>query len=614
MQTALEHHSAGRLSEAESLYRQVLAENPGHADALHRLGLIAFQTGRNDAAIDLIQKAIAVQPNDGAYHLNLANALRRRGDLDSAMASYRTAIQVRPDLFEAHHNLGKLLREQGKLDEAAAVLHRALDINPNLAEIHNALGLVYRQQSRLSDAAAAYTRALELRPDVPGVLNNLANVLKEQGKLDEALACYDRALSLKPDDAAIHSNRIYTLHDHPVYDASAILEQHRHWNLKHAKHLRPDIIQHPNDPSPDRRIRIGYVSPDFRNHPVGRFLLPLFDNHNHDAVEVFCYSDSPLSDAVTARLQNRTDNWRSIVGLSHEAFAAQIRDDHIDILIDLTMHMAHNRLLTFARKPAPLQVTYLAYCSTTGLDTIDYRLTDPYLDPPGQGDENYTEKSIHLPRTYWCFEPLPASEPTEPPSLTRGYITFACLNNFCKVTKPALTAWRQLMQAIPRSRLILHTKEGDHRQHLQTFFAEAGIESQRLTFVGFRPVNEYLQSYNEIDIALDPFPCAGGTTTCDALWMGVPVVSLAGQTAVGRSGLSILSNMGLPDIVAESADQYIQIAANLATDTTRLKTLRSELRNRMTTSPLMDGPQFAKDIEQAYRTMWQKWCESQKAT
>jgi protein O-GlcNAc transferase len=610
LQTALEQHSAGRLADAETLYRQILAQNSNHADALHRLGLIAYQTGRNDAAIELIRKAIAIESNDAAYHLNLANALRRHGDLNTAIASYSKAIQIRPDLFEAHHNLGKLLREQGKLDEAVAILRRALEINPNLAEIHNALGLVYRQQSKLSDAAAEYTKALEIRPDVAGVLNNLANVLKEQGKLDEALACYDRALSLKPEDAAIHSNKIYTLHDHPAYNAAAILDHHRQWNLRHAKHLRPDPVRHPNDPAPNRRIRVGYVSPDFRSHPVGRFLLPPFDHHNHDAVEVFCYSDSPLSDAVTTRLRNRADAWRPIVGLSHDQFANLIRQDRIDILVDLTMHMAQNRMLTFARKPAPVQVTYLAYCSTTGLDTIDYRLTDPYLDPPGPGDANYSEKSIRLPQTYWCYEPLPTETPTDPPSQASGHITFACLNNFCKVTTPTLTAWRKIIQAIPRSRLILHTKEGDHRQHLQNFFAESNIESHRLSFVDFRPVNKYLQSYNEIDIALDPFPCAGGTTTCDALWMGVPVVTLAGQTAVGRSGLSILSNIGLPELVATSADQYIQIASSLATDATRLKTLRSELRNRMTTSPLMDAAQFAKDIEQAYRKMWQQWCET----
>jgi protein O-GlcNAc transferase len=611
MQTALEHHSAGRLSEADALYRQVLAENPGHADALHRLGLIAFQTGGNDAAIDLIRKAIAARPNDAAYHFNLANALYRRGDFDGASFSYSTAIQIRPDLLEACHNLGKLLREQGKLDQSAVVLLRALKINPNIAELHGALGLVYRQRSQLSDAIAEYTRAIELKPSIAGFQNNLGNVLKEQGKLDEAIACYDRGLALNPDDAAIHSNKIYTLHDHPSYDAPAILEQHRQWNLKHAKHLRPDIIQHPNDPSPDRRIRVGYVSPDFRNHPVGRFLLPLFDNHNHDAIEVFCYSDSPISGTVTTRLKAGADIWKSIVGRSHDQFARVVRDDHIDILVDLTMHMAHSRLLTFARKPAPVQVTYLAYCSTTGLDTIDYRLTDPYLDPPGPGDANYTEKSIRLPHTYWCYEPLPAPDPTEPPSLTRGHITFGCLNNFCKVTTPALTAWRQLMQAIPRSRLILHTKEGDHRQHLQNFFADAGIEAQRLTLVGYQSADQYFQTYNEIDIALDPFPCAGGTTTCDALWMGVPVVTLAGQTAVGRSGLSILSNIGLPELVAKTVNQYIEIAKALATDPARLKTLRSELRSRMSASPLMDSAQFAIDIEQAYRMMWKQWCAKQ---
>jgi protein O-GlcNAc transferase len=604
----LQHHKAGRLPEAEAIYRQILAQNPTHPDALHRLGLIAFQLGQNDTAIDLIGKAIASQPNDAAYHLNLASALQRRGDLGAAVASFSKAIQIRSDLVEAHHNLGRALRQQGKLVESAAALRRAIQLNPNLAEIHNTLGLVLRQQAKLSDAAAEYDKALQIQPDFADALNNLGNILREQAKLDEAIASYDRALTFKPNHASIHSNRIYTLHDHPAYDAAAILHAHRQWNDRHTNHLQSDT-KHPNDSSPQRRIRIGYVSPDFRNHPVGRFLLPLFDNHNHDLVEIFCYSDAPVSDAVTERLRSRVDVWRSTGLLSHDLLATQIRQDRIDVLVDLTMHMAHNRLLAFARKPAPVQVTYLAYCSTTGLDAMDYRLTDPYLDPPGQGDQNYSEKSIRLPKTYWCYEPFAATPQSAPPSIASGHITFACLNNFCKVTAPTLTAWRQILKTVPHSRLILHAKEGDHQQHLRDNFASDGIDPQRLIFVGYKPVEQYLQSYNEIDIALDPFPCAGGTTTCDALWMGVPVVTLAGQTAVGRSGLSILSNIGLPELVATSADEYVQIAANLAADPDRLKALRSELRPRMTSSPLMDGPQFAKDVEAAYRAMWQRWCE-----
>jgi predicted O-linked N-acetylglucosamine transferase (SPINDLY family) len=611
LKTAAEHHTAGRLADAGAIYQQILSQNPNHPDALHRLGLVAFQLGQNDAAVDLIRKAIVSQPNDAAYHLNLALALQARGDLDSAIASFSKAIQIRPDLVEAHHNLGKALRQQGNYDQAAVVLREAIALNPEHAESHNTLGLVLRAQSKLSDAAAEYARALQIRPDYPDALNNLGNVLREQAKLDEAIACYDRAIALRPDDAMIHSNKIYTLHDHPDYDAATILQEHRQWNLRHAKHLREDVT-FPNDPSPHRRIRIGYVSPDFRNHPVGRFLLPLFDHHNHESVEVYCYHDAPADDAVTQRLRSRADVWRSTVGIPHDKFATLVRQDRIDILVDLTMHMAHNRLLAFARKPAPVQVTYLAYCSTTGLDAIDYRLTDPYLDPPGHGDENYSEKSIRLPRTYWCYEPIASPPLSAPPSIETGHVTFACLNNFCKVTSPTLKAWRQLLQAVPRSRLFLHAKEGDHQQRVRDLFANDGIDPQRLIFAGYKPVDQYLQSYNQIDIALDPFPCAGGTTTCDALWMGVPIVTLAGHTAVGRSGFSILSNINLPDLIAISSEQYVQIAANLAADEARLKILRSDLRKRMTLSPLMDGHQFAKDIENAYRCMWKQWCETHR--
>ena len=275
------------------------------------------------------------------------------------------------------------------------------------------------------------------------------------------------------------------------------------------------------------------------------------------------------------------------------------------------MHMAHNRLLVFARKPAPVQVTYLAYCGTTGSDTIDYRLTDGFLDPPELGDEYSSEKLVRLPNCFWCYVPPPQVPPVAPPpAQANGVVTFGCLNDFAKVTPDTLKTWSAILRSVPGSRLVIHCKEGAHRRTVLDLLARENIEEQRLSFLGFLPIEKYFAAYHQLDIALDSFPYAGGTTTCDALWMGVPVVTLAGQTGVARGGLSILSNIGLPDLIATTLDQYIQIATTLAADLPRLSALRTSLRPRIQASPLMNAPQFARDVESIYRQIWQTWCAS----
>jgi predicted O-linked N-acetylglucosamine transferase (SPINDLY family) len=311
---------------------------------------------------------------------------------------------------------------------------------------------------------------------------------------------------------------------------------------------------------------------------------------------------------MTDRFKAKADGWRSIVGMSDEMVANRIWEDRIDILVDLASHTAENRLPVFARKPAPVQVTYLAYPSTTGLDTIDYRITDPYLDP-SDSDSFYSEESIHLPETYWCYRPISEIATVNPlPALSAGHITFGCLNNFSKVTAQMLTIWCSLLQSVPGSHFLIHTAHGNHRLRIEESARNAGIDLHRLRFVELLPLREYFGLYHQIDLALDPFPFAGGTTTCDALWMGVPVVSLAGATAVSRGGLSLLSNIGLPEFVAQTEQEYLRIAVDAANDLHRLAHLRATLRERMRASPLMDEPRFARHIETAYRTMWERWC------
>jgi predicted O-linked N-acetylglucosamine transferase (SPINDLY family) len=355
------------------------------------------------------------------------------------------------------------------------------------------------------------------------------------------------------------------------------------------------------------------VSPDFREHSVARFVLPLFRAHDRTEVEVFAYSDVPRPDEVTAQVRGRVDAWRDVCTLSDAQLADLVHDDEIDILVDLTAHSARNRLLAFARKPAPVQVTYLAYCSTTGVAAIDYRLTDRYLDPPGADSSHYVERSHYLPDCYWCYSaPALSASTTPPPDQPDEPPTFGCLNNFAKVGERVLQLWARILHRRPEARLLLYAPAGSHRERVCALLRQAGLPDTRVAFVDRQPFEKYLETYRRIDVALDPFPFCGGTTTCDALWMGVPVVSLAGRTAVSRAGSSLLSNIGLPDLVAETEEQYVDLAADLMADHGRLADMRRTLRERLERSPVMDAPRFARGIESAYRTMWRTWCDRRR--
>jgi predicted O-linked N-acetylglucosamine transferase (SPINDLY family) len=543
-----------------------------------------------------------------AFRIALAH--HRAGRLEAAAAIYRRILQADPRQADTLHLLGVIAQQVNQPEAAIEHITRAIALRPSAAEYHNNLGAAYRALGQLDEVEACCRRAIALRPDYVDAHNNLGIALKDQGRLDEALACYRRALRIQPDDPEVHSNLVYTL-SFCTADPRAVLEEARCWNQRHAAPLAHGLEPHANDRSPERRLRVGYVSPDLRQHPVGRFLLPLLEAHDHQQFEVFCYSSARPPDAITDRCRQASDAWREAHGLADAELAQCVRQDRIDILVDLTMHMLHNRLLVFARRPAPVQVTYLAYCGTTGLDAIDYRLTDPRLDPPGEDRKCYTEQSWHLPDTYWCYRPADEAPTTlESPAPAPGTLTFGCLNNFCKLSSATLAAWTSLLQTVPRATLLVHAREGTHRQRLRAVLAQHDVASERVTFVGLVPVAEYFRLYHGIDVALDPFPYGGGTTTCDALWMGVPVVSLAGRTAVGRGGLSILSGLGLAELVATDEQQYVDIASRWARDASRRAELRATLRQRMQRSPLMDAPRFARNVETAYRGMWHRWCRS----
>lgn len=600
----------GKLDEAVGSYRRSLELNPKYPETHNNLGVTYKELGRAAESVPCFLRAIELNPNYAEAHSNLGNSYRELGKLDEAIARYRRALELKPGYAEGHSNLGNSYKDQGRLDEAIASCRRALELKPDHAEAHNTLGAALNDQGKLDEAIASYQRALQVKPDYAVAYGNLGNPLKDQGRLDEAIASYRRALELNPDFVEIHSNLLYTLIFHPGYSSADIYAEHRKWNQRFGEPLARLIQPHLNDKSPDRRLRIGYMSPDFRNHAESFFTVPLLSAHDHQNFEIVCYSDVINPDAITTRIRSYADVWKNIAGLNHDAVAQLVRDDGIDILVDLTMHMARNRQLVFARKPAPVQVCWLAYQGTTGLTAIDYRLTDAFLDPPDQPDDHYSEESVRLPDAFWVYDPLTTEPAVTPvPALTNGHITFGCLNNFCKVNADVLKLWARVLKSVPDSQLVLLTGEGSHRQHTLDVLQQAGVGPERVRFVGKLPRPQYLELCQQIDIGLDTFPYTGQTTSLDAFWLGVPVVTLVGETVVARAGLSLLENLGLPELIAHDADEYVRIAQELSEDLPRLQEFRQTLRSRLEASSLMDAPRFARNVETAYRQMWRRYCE-----
>ena len=576
LQGGLAHHRARRWEEAEAAYRAVLELEAGNVDAMHLLGVLLMERGRVKEGMEWLKLVVAARPGFAGGHQVLGDAWARMGKWGEAAECYRRALALEPGAVQAWNNLGNVLTENGALDEGME----------------------------------AYRKALGLRPDYLLAWNNLGNALRTAGRIEESCGAYRRALE---SGVIAHSNLAYTMHFHPAATAREIYEEHARWNQRHAAGLEKGMLPHGNERSAERRVRVGYVSPDFSAHVVGRFLLPLVEGHDREGFEVFCYSNSRREDEVTGRLRAGAEHWREVAGMEDEALAELIRADGIDVLVDLTMHMAGNRLLVFARKPAPVQVTYLAYCSTTGLAAMDYRLSDGYLDPVGKDEGVYSEKTVRL-RSYWCYEPLagvPEVGELSAGKAGAGSVTFGCLNNFSKVSERALRMWGEMMGRVAGSRMLLSCVEGERREWVRGILKESGVEAGRVDFVGKVGLAEYFKLYGRVDVALDSFPYGGGTTSCDAMWMGVPVVTLAGEeTAVSRAGVSVLSNAGFPEWIARSEGEFVAIACGLAEDLGRLAEIRGAMRERMRGSVLMDRAGFVQDVEGAMRQMWGAWCRA----
>ena len=640
---AVQFLQTGQFQQAEQIARQILAVQPRHPGTLQLLGMALMHQGRGDEAIVCLRRVAEVNPFTPEPHNNLGSAFLAKGSFKEAIAAFHQAIAVspsyadaynnlgraymcmgavnegvaafrqatvlKPDFAEAHCNLGYSLRDNKQLDEAGAAFRQTIRLVPRHAEAYNGLAIVFREKGQLDDAIAAFRQALAINPKYPEALTNLGIALKDKGQLDEAVGAFRQAITLQPRLAPADSNLLFTLCYHPGFDAAAIAQEHRRWNQQHAEPLKRFLRPHGNDRSPDRRLRVGYVSPDFRNHVVGRFFETLLTHHNHESFEIFCYSLTATNDQATDRLRQMADVWRAVAGMSEGQIAQLIRNDQIDILVDLAMHTSGGKPLLYALKPAPIQATNMAYPGTTGIAAIDYRFTDPYLDPAGIDESIYAERTVRLPHTWWCYDPFDGRElPVNPlPALSGHGVTFGCLNNFCKINDGVLRLWAKVLHAVKSSRLLLLVPEGSTRQHFAELLQKEGITADRVEFFSRMAHQQYMELYNRIDIGLETLPYNGHSTSLDSYWMGVPVVTLVGQTIVGRAGYSQLMNLGLQELIAQTSEQYVQIATNLASDLRRLAELRSTLRSRMEKSPLMDVPDYARGIEMAYRDMWRKW-------
>ncbi|HEY3899951.1 MAG TPA: tetratricopeptide repeat protein [Chthoniobacter sp.] len=630
------------LAGAEAAYRAAIRGAPGLAVAHNDLGILLEQMGRKDEAFAELQTAVELQPDYPDAQCNLGLLLTARGESGAAAGILQEVLRRRPGFVRAYRLLGIALRNLGRLDESLNALREAvrleprdalarnelgvtlwlclqpdpamdewrtaIRLDPNLARAYHHLGVGCLSRNNTEEALACYQRLRELEPGNAWHHNNFGAALKYMGDLDGALASLRTAMELAPANSQIHSGYLCSMLFHPDFDAKEVLAECEAWNRQHAEQLRASPVAYKNTRDPLRRLRVGYVSPNFWAHVVGRNMLPLLQHHDRERFEIFCYADVRVTDDVTREFQRCADHWRDTLGLQDEELARLVQSDEIDILVGLNLHLANARLLAFAPHPAPVQVSFAGYPGTTGLHAMDYRLTDPYLDPPGENDGLYSEESMRLPHSFWCYAPREIVPVNELPALANGYVSFGCLNNSAKINDPVLELWARVLQAVPGSHLVTQAPEGWGRKHLTDLLQGYGIEASRLEFFPKVSHREYLESYQRIDMMLDTFPYNGHTTSLDALWMGVPVITLAGNHAVARAGVSQLSNVGLGELIADREDSYVEKAVELARDLDRLGGLRRTLRQRMEGSPLMDAVGFAKGIEGAYGVMWRRWC------
>lgn len=606
----------GEPEKAVESYRQALQLNPDFFEALNNIAIALMNLKRAEEALAACQRALSLRPDSAELDNTNGLVFIELGRFEQAMACFRRAIDLKPEFAAPHNNIGIVLKKVGRYQEAIEHYQKAIGLNPKYFEAICNLSFVQCKLGELTQAIASCTLVLELRPDYQDAHYSMGLALVAQGRLPEALAEFERAGAR--DNALSHSNLLFTMNYTQGFSQKDIYLESRRWDEAHCEQARARRRSHKNGRDSERRLKVGFVSPDFRKHSVSFFFRPVLEQaFRLTGMECACYADVPNPDTTTKRLREFAGQWVDAVGLSDEALAQRVRDDGIDILFDLAGHTGL-RLSMFAEKPAPVQASWLGYPNSTGLRDIDYRLTDAIADPEGEADLFHSERLYHMPNGFLCYSPHEdAPNVNTLPALANGFVTFGSFNNLAKVTPEVIGLWALVLKLVPGSRLIIKWNSFSDlptRLLCESAFACKGIDPSRLEL---RPSDEsaesHLSVYGRIDIALDTFPYNGTTTTCESLWMGVPVVTLLGDRHAARVGASILSRLGLQTLIAKDDEEYLSIACGLAADLERLSSLRGTLRGTMAGSPLCDARSFAESMESACREMWRRWCSEADA-
>lgn len=643
LDAAIAHQKAGRLTQAEELYRQLQQIRPDLPDPPHLLGVIAHLKGEHRQAVELIEKAIALRPTASMYgnlaavnialgnleaaadllrqglqldakHAdclnNLGYVLKSQGKLAEAMECFLEAIAHKPGHAGAYSNLGNAAFDMGHFDEAIRCYRVALSINPEDFATRNSLGVALKETGDMQSAIQEFEQVLVSNPQFGLAYNNLGNVARDLGQPELAIEFFRRTLELDPSQNKLHSNLLFAMLVVPSYSQDEIFSEHLRFAEQFETPLKPFWQAHDNLRDKHKRLKVGYVSGDFRSHAVAYFIEPVLATHDKSQVEIFCYYNNHQNDDVTRRFAAFSDHWISCGGWSDDTLAARIREDGIDILIDLSGHTRHNRLLTFARKPAPIQITWIGYPATTGLSAMDYRITDRHYDPEGMTERYHSEALLRLPMA-GLFKPEAIRPPINAlPALTKGVFTFACLNNLAKIREENIALWAQILFALPHARLMLGNVDDLAKPRLVDIFAKYGIGEERLDMHQKMPLGDFLALHHQIDLALDPFPYTGGTTTLHALSMGVPVITLAGNSPVSRCGAGIMGNVGLPEFIAASPEEYVKLAIAFASNLSKLDQVRQSLRAGNAIQSESEKSSFTHHLEQVLRQVWGKWCDT----
>lgn len=604
-------------AEARMLMERVVQLEPAHAEALSQLGQICGLMGDHLAARSYLEKAVECEPDllDAEFSLGVEYCVT--GRYDDAIARFDKLLKYLPDLPVLYRWKGNALGELGRNQEALQEYESAIRLLPEYSEALVSLGSLLIKEGRLDESEGYFKRALEIDPHNGAAHNDLSRLYRSQGHAEEALVYNRKALALEPKNRMAAGNVLYGLCYLDNASPEAVADEHRQLGQEHYPLPLNWTPPWTSLDLPRRPLHVAYLSGDFCNHSVSYFLEPILQHHDQSRCKIYCYSNKNISDQTTLRMKSLGTEWREIFGLMPEQIADLMIQDRIDILVDLSGHTSGNRLDVCALRPAPVQVCWLGYPHSTGLKQIDYYLSDSLCDPPGMTDHLYSEQVWRLPRVFNCYLPPPEFPPVSPPPCSSGVgVTFGCFNNFAKVNDGLVALWAKILAAVPGSRLCIKSMalgSDSTRQFVSARFDAHGIDQGRILVNQAIPsIVGHLAHYSQIDIALDTYPYHGTTTTCEALWMGVPVVTLAGRTHLSRVGVSLLENVGLADLVAHSPEEYVRVAAALAHDRERLSALRYDLRRNMAFSPLMDAAGLTREVEDAFTEMYSRAVAQQK--